>query len=149
MLDENGIDIFEVEYTEIPASFWSLRGIDFDANAASNGTVHYCHISCSTTEMVSLFPGERTPVNGVMRVGNSFVLDERIKLDHVKGPRGRPSYPWEKFYVEVTALITRDELPSKKKQPLRIFKHGFSKNWAYVQAGLPLEISLSRITKDS
>jgi hypothetical protein len=53
-LDAEGRDIFDLALTDIPPTFWSLRGIDFDANTAANGTDCYCYISCRTDDMLSV-----------------------------------------------------------------------------------------------
>src|SRR4051794_23051470 len=52
-----------------------LKGIKFSVSAADTADAHYCHISCSTTEMLSLFPGEREKVL-VERIGDAYVLNE-------------------------------------------------------------------------
>jgi hypothetical protein len=126
-LDEQGRDIFEVEYTEIPRSFWSLQGIDFDASAASNGQLHYCHVSCLTNEMLSVFPGDPSEVNGVHRVGDAFVLRERQKVSRTSVALGRPAYPWDRFHVEVAVLLQRKELPSKKEAAIAHFQSWFQR----------------------
>ena len=74
-------DVYDSPVVSIPAAFWSLSGIDFEASAASNGSEFYCHVRCKTAEMFALFPGVRVPITGVERVGDSaFVTRQRTKL---------------------------------------------------------------------
>jgi hypothetical protein len=121
-------DIYEVEPVEIPASFWSLQGIDFDASAAKNQTAHYCHISFMTEEALRVFPGERQPTNGVERIGDVFILDDRSNIVLRKAsPRGRPPYPWDAFHLEVAGLVRRDELPAKKEAAIEHFQAWFER----------------------
>jgi len=79
ILKQNGRDVFDLEASTIPPTFWSLQGINFDASAAVNETDHYCHVSFLTSEVLSVFPGEREQVTGIARVGDAFVLDEKTK----------------------------------------------------------------------
>jgi hypothetical protein len=122
-----GRDVFDLDLTDIPPTFWSLQGIDFDASAARNGTDYYCHISCRTDDMISLFPGEREEATGVMRVGDSFVLSERPGVSRSSLRRGRPSYPWDAFHLEVAELLRRDELPEKKEATIAYFQSWFDR----------------------
>ena len=90
-------EIFEVERADIPPSFWSLQGIDFDASAAQNETAHYCHISCITEQILATFPGDREAISGIERMGDSFVMNEEPNIARKNVGRGRPPYPWEGF----------------------------------------------------
>jgi hypothetical protein len=120
-------DIFEIEVTEIARDFWSLQGIDFEASAARNSTAHYCHISLRTDDVLSIFPGERAPVGGVERIGETLVVVDSTKIPVVKTKRGRPPYPWEPFHLEVAALLRSNALPDKKEATIQYFQSWFSK----------------------
>jgi hypothetical protein len=58
-LEREDKDVFDFSVEEIPASFWSLSGMDFKSSAAGNGLNYYCHVGCRTADVLSLFPGER------------------------------------------------------------------------------------------
>jgi hypothetical protein len=131
-LKANDRDVFDIPFTEIPQGFWRLQGIDFEASAASNGTHRYCHISCQTDDVLSVFPGEREEVSGIERVGASFVVNEKPGGARKHLHRGRPPYPWDAFHLEVAGLLRRNELPDKKEaaiEHLRVWfrqEHGIS-----------------------
>ena len=66
----------DISPTDIPADFWTLSGIDFHSSAARSDTAHYCHVTARLADVLDLFPGERTPVSGLERIGSSYVLNE-------------------------------------------------------------------------
>jgi hypothetical protein len=125
ILKQDGRDVFDLKATTIPPAFWSLQGINFDASAAANETEHYCHVSFLTTDVLSVFPGEREQVTGISRVGDVFVLDEKTKAALPASRRGRPPYPWEAFHLEIAELLRRGELPHKKEAAIEHFQGWF------------------------
>ena len=102
-------------------TFWNLKGIDFDASAARNGTEYYCHVSCLTEDVISLFPPAGEEVTGAKQIGKSFVLRAETKASL----RGRPPYPWEAFHWEVTAMLLAGNLPQKKEAAIQHFQQWF------------------------
>jgi hypothetical protein len=125
MLDEQGNRICDLEPIVIPATFWSLKGINFEQSRAHNDVAHYCHITCSTEDMLALFPGERVAVGSVERVGDSFVLGDATGKPLANPLRGRPAYPWEGFHVEVAEMIRNGTLPMKKEAAIHQFQEWF------------------------
>jgi hypothetical protein len=118
--------IFDIPVTDIPPTFWSLKGIDFDASAAGNGTKYYCHVSCSTDDLLSSFPAEGEEVTGVRWVGDSFVLSESSgAVRRAASSRGRPPYPWDAFHLEVTTMLRDNKLPEKKEAAIEHFRCWF------------------------
>lgn len=113
----------------IPATFWTMRGIDFENSAASNGSDRYKRIMVSTANLLALFSGERSEVSGVHRIGDSFVLDEisepRRPPSSLAHTRGRPAYPWERFHLEVADLLSTGGLPEKKEAAIQYFQSWF------------------------
>jgi hypothetical protein len=124
-LEREDKDVFDFPVVEIPALFWSLSGMDFKSSASGNGVAYYCHVACRTADVLSLFPGDREPVTGIVRVGDCFVLDETAPKPPRQSSRGRPPYPWEPFHLEVAALLQRGELPSKKEAAIQHFQTWF------------------------
>ena len=61
----------------------------------------------------------------VEQIGDTFVLDETVKLVSKGTNRGRPSYPWERFYLEVAALLHQNSLPQKKEAAIQYFQTWF------------------------
>ena len=125
LLERDDKDVFDFPVVEIPPTFWNLSGIDFRSSAVGNGSAYYCHVSCKTADMFSIFPGEREHVIGIERVGDSFVLNEVSRKSPSQSKRGRPAYPWEPFHVEVAAMVQRGELPSKKEAAIQHFQTWF------------------------
>jgi hypothetical protein len=126
ILEADGRDLFDIVPTNIPGGFWSLQGIDFNVSAARSAADHYCHISCLTEDVLSVFPGDREEVAGVERIGDTFVLSERPRVVQPKrSQRGRPPYPWDAFHLEIAGLLRRGELPEKKEAAIEHFQGWF------------------------
>jgi hypothetical protein len=124
-LKEKELYIGDLDEQEIAVSFWTLREIDFESSAARNAEDHYCQISFRTEDVLSCFPGEREPVAGIERVGDSFVINDKLRKPTSVSKRGRPAYPWEPFHLEVAALIQKGELPLKKEAAIQHFQSWF------------------------
>ena len=137
ILDTTDRRVFDITPTDIPPAFWILQGISFEESAAKNNAHHYCHISFSTEEVLSVFPGEREEVAGVERIGDSFVLSDRRRSAPQSLRRGRPPYPWDAFHIEVTGLLQRNELPEKKEAAIEHFQ-----SWFQREHGIPASRSV-------
>ena len=144
ILEERGERIYDLPVVAIPTRFWSLRGIDWELNAARSGHEHYCWIRLKTDDMLKTFPlQESVPAFGLQRIGTNFILNEAAKdLAELARPRGRPAFPWEAFHVEVADLLLRGELPDKKEFAIQLLQDWFAKNlnqrpsWAAIGAKL-------------
>jgi hypothetical protein len=138
LLEGEGRDIVDITPTDIPASFWSLQGIDFDGSTALDGSAHYCHITCRTEEVLAVFPGDRAEVHGIERIGDTFVLNEGPTIRRTQARRGRPPYAWDQFHLEVASLLHRGKLPAKKEAAIEHLQGWFQKelgvrpSWAAV-----------------
>jgi hypothetical protein len=101
--------------------------MNFEISAARNEKANYCHITVSTEELLSVFPGERQQVSGVEQVGYSFIVTEQTPKSIVRGVRGRPSYPWEAFHLEVASLLQKNGLPKKKEAAIQLLQDWFER----------------------
>jgi hypothetical protein len=128
-LEEDETDICDIERTVIPFAFWRLNGIDFEKSSACNQKTCYFHITVKTEEMLSQFPGERAPVSGVERVGDSFTLIESTAAISSTSSRGRPSFPWDQFNLEVMELVRTNMLPQKKEAAIQHFQEWFKRKY--------------------
>jgi hypothetical protein len=117
----------DIAQTSISADFWTLQGINFEASAAKSDTAHYCHIMLPTEGLIEVFPGRREEIAGVERVGDSFVLGDKVRKPVSARNRGRPAYPWEAFHLEVASLLKSGGLPSKKEAAIQYFQSWFEK----------------------
>jgi len=107
----------------IPHDFWTMRGIDWLSNAVIANGICYCDVSMSVEALMSLFPGQRTPVNGAMLVGD-FLLVEESAAGNIRQPPRRalgrpPAFAWEAFHVEVADLIKNGRMPQKKEAAIQ------------------------------
>jgi len=127
-LSESGLDIVDIEPSPIPLEFWSLKGIDFQQSTARSETANYCHITCATTDLLAVFPGERQEISGVERVGDTFVVNETTDRPVLRGVRGRPSYPWDAFHLEVSLLL-QNKLPKKKEAAIQLLQDWFQRRF--------------------
>lgn len=130
-LERQGERACDLPLNPIPAGFWSLKGIDFDRSTARNDKDRYCHIVCSTSEILAAFPGERQPVGAVVQVGDSYLLsDPDASSDHppLRTNRGRPPYPWDGFHLAVTELVKEGTLPQKKEAAIQQLQDWFFEN---------------------
>jgi hypothetical protein len=125
IIEANGGTIFDIELTDIPPTFWNLKGIDFDASAAGSETEYYCHISCLSDDVISLFPPQGEEITGVRKIGKSFILCGEPSTLRPGSSRGRPPYRWDLLHLEVTALLLQGELPAKKEAAIQHFKSLF------------------------
>ena len=124
ILESQDKDICDLDTFDIPASFWSLQGIDWWSNAARNDQEHYCWIRCRTEQVLKIFPAEdRVPLSGVEKIGENVVLHEPSQkpLDSARS-RGRPPFHWDAFHLEVTDLLLKRALPEKKEAAIQYFQ---------------------------
>jgi hypothetical protein len=130
ILEAQDQHLWDLPTVEIPSHFWSPSGIDWSSNAARNNHEHYCWIRCQTEAVLKTFPWEnREPAAGVERVGENFILTDSSEKPQQSGrPRGRPSFPWDAFHLEVTDLLLRGTMPAKKESAIEHFRDWFKQN---------------------
>ena len=127
-LSEQDLDIVDIEPSPIPATFWTLQGIDFQGSSARSNNANYCHITCATTDVLDVFPGERRDISGVERIGDTFIVSETADKPVLRGVRGRPSYPWDAFHLEVSSLLQKNSLPKKKEAAIQLLQDWFEQH---------------------
>jgi hypothetical protein len=127
IMEEQDSGYADIAPNVIPPAFWTLKDIDFESSAASDGARRYCHITCEMDEVLSQFPGERQHVGDVERIGDSFVLPDVSQRPRALTSRGRPSYPWDSFHVEVAATLHERTLPEKKEAAIQYFQDWFQR----------------------
>jgi hypothetical protein len=107
----------------IPRDFWTMLGIDWLSNAVTAHGNCYCDVSMSVEVLMSLFPGQRTPVDGAEFVGDCLLVKETAAGNIRQPPRrplGRPpAFAWEAFHVEVAELIKSGRMPQKKEAAIQ------------------------------
>src|SRR5262249_58370810 len=77
----------------------------------------------SVEVLMSLFPGQRTPVARAEFVGDFLLVKETGAGNIQQAPRrapGRPpAFAWEAFHVEVADLIKNGRMPQKKEAAIQ------------------------------
>lgn len=127
LLKEDDRYVGDLPFIDIPSSFWTLKGINFEGSAAKNLKEHYCHVMVWAEDMLAIFPGERENLT-VERIGDTLVVNEgESHKQLLRSVRGRPSYPWERFHLEVSALVHQNELPAKKEAAIQHFQSWFER----------------------
>jgi hypothetical protein len=139
LLNED-FDFYDTPVVEIPASFWSLKGIDFEDSVAEDNYSRYYHIRCLSTEVFSVFPGDYEPVLEVGKFGPNFLLNATPAIRRFENisQRGRPPYPWDAFHLEIADLIHKGQLPEKKEACIQHLR-----DWSRNTLGL--EVSRSAV----
>jgi hypothetical protein len=107
----------------IPHDFWTMRGIDWLSNAVTANGNCYADVTVSVEVLMSLFPGQRTPLEGAEFVGD-FLLVKEHTAGKVRQPPARtlgrpPAFAWEAFHVEVADLIKSGQMPQKKEAAIQ------------------------------
>jgi hypothetical protein len=106
----------DMPLAEIPSLLWTLKGIHFESSSAQDGKQHYCHIVVRTDDLFAAFPGEREEL-AVERIGGTLLLNEaNSPKSRLPSLRGRPSYPWERFHLEVSALLQKMSFQQRKSR---------------------------------
>jgi hypothetical protein len=107
----------------VPHHFWTQRGIDWFSNAVTADGNCYCDVSMPVEILMSLFPGERTPVEGAEFVGDFLLVKAPATGNIGQAPRrarGRPpAFAWEAFHVECADLIKSGRMPQKKEAAIQ------------------------------
>jgi hypothetical protein len=132
-LSNEDVDIYDTPVVEIPAAFWSLKGIDFEDSVAEDDDSCYCHIRCQSTEVFSVFPGDYEPVLEVGKFGPNFLLNATPPIRRIENisQLGRPAYPWDAFHLEIADLIHKGQLPEKKEACIQ-----YQRDWSRITLGI-------------
>lgn len=116
-------DFDDLTDSVIPQDFWTMSGIDWISNAVTAPGSCYCDVSISVEVLMSQFPGERTPVEGAVFVGDFLLVHESSRdiLHQVPSrTRGRPQvFAWDAFHVEIADLLKSGLMPQKKEAAIQ------------------------------
>src|SRR5262249_45984130 len=135
----------------ITNDFWTLRGIDWLSNAVTANGKCYCNVSMSVEVLMSLFPGQRTPVARAEFVGGFLLVKETGAGNIQQAPRrapGRPpAFAWEAFHVEVADLIKNGRMPQKKEAAIQQMIDWFERTQEGQKPSSPFTIGNSSTTR--
>jgi hypothetical protein len=106
---------------------WIPSKIDWGKSILYGKEFSYCWVNFNVEQMFSVYAVPDVPTIGsVKKLCDSYILD-RQNLDDPPPQvrRGRPSLPWERFHVEVAALVQKNALPEKKEAAIADFERWF------------------------
>ncbi len=142
-LADQGKGLDDLEDVAIPSDTWSLPNTYWGISAARHGDQHYCQIHCPAKEVFALFPYDKMirgePVEGVMRYGSFFVVDNSTLKGKQKIPataarrRGRlAQHDWAAMHLDVAGMLRDGGLPDKKEAAIALIQSKFAERGSKV-----------------
>ena len=107
----------ETEWTQIPENFWSSERINWEECRAEGKGGAFALILVDCKDLFRCFPiPDGKPIIGVYEIGDALVLGgEKQGRVSSQSRRGRPSFNWDEFHVEVAKRIRDTGLPAKRE----------------------------------
>lgn len=108
-------DYYKKDHVFIPSNCWRSEHIDWDASLAHTTNGLYVHILVDMKQLVALFPELEMQPATVLKIGDRYFLDNNLETHSkpIVSTRGRPSYPWDEFHVEVAKRLQTGQIPAK------------------------------------
>lgn len=128
MLAENDQWLDDIEPSEIPAKQWNMGSIDWDESTMFGRERSYIWIHISIEGLLDRYPpGLLIKSGDVFPIGTSFAVVSTAVSSTSKDKRrtGRPSYPWDKFHVEIARMYRDGEMPEKKEAAIATLQQWF------------------------
>jgi hypothetical protein len=122
-----GINLAKQPIVQLPPEIWRAREIDWENSAIEANSSVFHRVHFSTEAMIAAYPiPSSTAIGKVVPVGDLYVLDapDHAELT-IPSRRGRPPLPWDRFHLEVAALVKADALPRKKEAAIHQFVEWF------------------------
>lgn len=118
------------EWEPIAANFWISTNIDWD-DSYSEGRPHaYCLIQIPVKELLEAFPPPGgQAAEGVVVINEEYVLTRDAPVPQFTGKRGRPSYKWEDFHVEIARRAASSSIPPKQEAFILEMQTWCKKQW--------------------
>ncbi len=113
-----GVNLDRVDWEPIPKEFWVSKGINWRRNCAEGSSASYALILIETVKLFEVFPVPKSEiVRQVSQVGNGYVIldggDQAINPR--SSLRGRPSFDWKDFDIEMAKRVRDRTLPPKQE----------------------------------
>jgi hypothetical protein len=130
LFDRLGRYTNDIEPEQIPKELWVSNFVNWRESSLTSPTTAFVWINIAVESLLQIFPPtEMIPAEKVSQIGDCFAVDQRAftgrKQPNETGARGRPSLPWEDFYVELARLYRDREMPSKKEAAIQHFQTWF------------------------
>jgi hypothetical protein len=130
-IERNDFNLSKQLHVQIPQALWIPSKIDWINSALIANESIFCWINLSTDAMLSTYPiPEDSAVEKVLTVGDLYVFESPNDSEAAKpSRRGRPPLPWDRFHLEVAALVKANGLPRKKEAAVHHFMEWFRKEF--------------------
>lgn len=132
-LEENDQWLDDIEPSEIPASHWNMRNIDWEDGTMFGRERSYIWIHITVEDMLNRYPPDLIVKSGeAFRIGTSVAVVSTAvsKVSKDKRRTGRPSYPWDQFHVEIARMYRDGHMPEKKEAAIASLQQ-----WYHEQTG--------------
>lgn len=131
LFDRLGTSPLDIEPTPIPQGVWVSNHVDWQECSLTSKSDAYVWVHVLVEDMVNLFPSQSLlPPDKILPLGDCYAIADSLMSPVPKGhsgTRGRPSLPWEGFYVEVARLYRDAQMPHKKEAAIQHFQTWFEK----------------------
>jgi hypothetical protein len=130
-LEESGWEGWHnIEWQTIPPDFWISTKINWAESWAEGKTTAYCLILMDFKELFNHFPPRTEISDGVVKIGNAFAQDtNKTTVPTRTMQRGRPSYDWDAFHLEVAKRLLQGNVPAKKEAFVADMQDWCKDNW--------------------
>ena len=131
ILEEREIWLDGLEVVQVLADQWISTDINWTDSTLFGREKSFIWIHVNVEEMIERYPPENLIENDSLRhVGGSFALASSVISQTLASTkrRGRPSYPWEKFQVQVAKIYRDGEMPEKKEAAIAMLQDWFEKS---------------------
>ena len=131
LFERLGTDPGDIEPTPIPQALWVSNHVDWEECSLTSKSEAYVWVHVLVEDMIKLFPPQSMfPTEKLLPLGDCYAVADSLMSPLPKGhsgTRGRPSLPWEGFYVEVARLYRDGQMPQKKEAAIQHFQTWFEK----------------------
>jgi hypothetical protein len=131
LFERLGTHTGDIEPTAISQALWVSNHVDWDECSLSSKADSYVWVHVLVEDTIKLFPPvSMLPTEKLLPLGDCYAIADALVSSLPKGhsgTRGRPSLPWEGFYVEVARMYRDGQMPQKKEAAIQHFQTWFEK----------------------
>ena len=120
-------ELIENCFEDIRPALLQGGGLNWAGSFIINDKGAAVFLSLSTRELLSFHPPVKDRQISVWTSGENIFSDEESPDSKVTKSRGRPSFDWADFHVEVATLIAASKMPQKKEAAIQYFMEWFKR----------------------
>lgn len=127
MLDQNQM-LEDLDVVKIPQECWISSHIDWGASSIYGRERSFIWIHLAVDKILERYPpGVLVDTAKAFPIGSSVAIVDTPtrEIAAANTRRGRPSYPWGKFHVEVAKLYKDGDMPEKKEAAIAVLQDRF------------------------